>query len=268
MNIRLVAADLDNTLAPTGQPLPPRNREALIELHKRGIDFVLASGKNLYSLNRVETKWNLPFRQPYVMGMNGAELLDNRNNRTYVFEQLTCDVLKEIYEMMLPFGLNPFVYYQDGMLAEHDDEMLNASSLRNELKIYYTEVKGPVWSHPTAKILYRIPQEMVPEVRKFILDHPCEKWGLVQTQKNMLEFVHPETSKGHTLKRICEMNDIPLEEVMAFGDSENDEEMLKCCHGICLLDGFDSTKRVSEDITYLDCKDGGFGDYLFRHVLL
>ncbi|MBQ9036049.1 MAG: HAD family phosphatase [Erysipelotrichaceae bacterium] len=267
MNIKLVIADYDNTLAPTGEKLPERNREALYELHRRGIPFCLASGKNLYNLKVVEDGWNLTFKQPFVLGMNGAELLDRTRNKVHEYELLSGETIKELCDMMEPFHLNPFVYWQDGMLMDRSDAEAEASCRRNKLKIYLTSELGPVWQKPNAKLIYRVEEEMVPAVRKFVEGHQSDKWVLVQTQKTVLEFVHPETSKGHTLRRICEMENISLDEVMAFGDSENDDEMLKICHGICLKDGMEETKKISEDVTDLTCVEGGLGDYLFKHVL-
>ena len=268
MNIRLVIADYDNTLAPTGEPLPERNREALYELHRRNIPFVLASGKNLYNLKVVEDSWQLDFKQPFVMGMNGAELLDRKREVVHEYELLSGEKIRELCDMMEPFHLNPFVYWKDGMLMERSDAEAEASCRRNKLRIYLTSEYGPIWQRPNAKVIYRVAEEMVPEVRKFVEERKSNDWVLVQTQKTVLEFVRPETSKGHTLQRICEMESIALSDVMAFGDSENDEEMLRICHGICLKDGMESTKQIAEDITDLDCVDGGLGDYLFKHVLL
>ena len=267
MNIKLVAADLDNTIAPTGKAWCDLNKRALRELHARGIPFVLASGKTVHMLKHTEKKNDLGHEIPFIMGMNGSQLLDRIYGREYEFELLSSETLKEIWEMMEPFGLNPYVYYEDGMLIEKIDGDLLASCKRNDLKSYLVKDKGPVWARPTAKILYRMKEEMMPVVREFVSRHPSEKWLTVQSQKTMLEFIHPETSKGHTLLRICQMHEISPVEVMAFGDSENDEEMLKCCHGICLKDGFEKTKRVCEDVTDLNCDEGGFGDYLFKHVL-
>lgn len=268
MDIKLVIADLDNTLAITGEPLPELNKVALRELHKRGIKFCLASGKNLYILKQVEKSWGLDFEQSFVIGMNGSELLNREKNRTFEYETLSAETIKEIYDLMAPFKLNPFVYWNDGILIERYDDELEASCKRNHLKKYYFRDIGPLWQKDNAKLLYRMSEELVPEVKKYISEHQSDKWTMVQTQKTMLEFVHPETSKGHTLQRICEMENIPLDNVMAFGDSENDDEMLKICHGICLKNGMETSKRISEDVTDLNCEDGGFGDYLFKHVLL
>ncbi len=267
MNIKLVIADLDNTLALTGEPMPELNKQALRALHDRGIRFCLASGKNLYILKQIEKSWNLDFEQAFVIGMNGSELLNRVRNRTFEYETLSAETIREIYDLMSPFNLNPFVYWNDGILIREYDDDLEASCKRNHLQKYYFRDIGPLWQKENAKVLYRMKEELVPSVREYLEKHKSDKWTLVQTQKTMLEFVHPETSKGHTLQRICEMENIPLDEVMAFGDSENDDEMLKICHGICLKNGMESSKRLSEAVTDLDCEEGGFGDYLFKNLL-
>jgi len=55
----------------------------------------------------------------------------------------------------------------------------------------------------------------------------------------------------------------------AFGDSYNDVEFIKSADvGVCMLNGIDLLKDISDDITFKDNKNDGVVDYIFNKVLV
>ena len=82
------------------------------------------------------------------------------------------------------------------------------------------------------------------ELRK----HPIEGVKGFKTQPFVFEFTCENVSKATALIEFCEDEGISLDEVMAFGDTTNDNEMLECCYGICVANSSDDTKAVSKVI--------------------
>ena len=61
--------------------------------------------------------------------------------------------------------------------------------------------------------------------------------------------------------------DSSLDEVMVFGDSDNDIEMLKECKlGIAMKNARPMIQNVSDDITYKTNDEEGVMDYLLHHT--
>ncbi len=263
---KMVVADVDGTLLVTGHPLPQQNAEAIMKLKERGILFGLASGRNVYDISRLPNRWGIDCEFDIIIGMNGSELYDGIEKRQYDYYKLSRETLKEIVEMMMPFDLNPFIYYKDGQKMTKLDEQSAASAKRNYMPRYLAKDISELWEQENAKILYRTPENMVEEVKAFVAAHPSDKYKLVQTQKTMLEFVDPRTSKSYALKQFCSRHDIDLMEVASFGDASNDNDLLECSYGVCLLDGSDSTKAVAKEVTEKNCEDGGFADWLDKNV--
>ena len=59
-----------------------------------------------------------------------------------------------------------------------------------------------------------------------------------------------------------------MENVAAFGDTTNDNEMLEVSGlGVCMINGSDDTKAVADDITLKSNNEDGVGDYLRTHFL-
>ena len=68
-------------------------------------------------------------------------------------------------------------------------------------------------------------------------------------------------------QKICDIIDSKKEEIMAFGDTTNDNAMIEtAAWGVCLKNGSDDTKAIADDITRFDCKQDGFADYIEEHL--
>jgi hydroxymethylpyrimidine pyrophosphatase-like HAD family hydrolase len=65
-----------------------------------------------------------------------------------------------------------------------------------------------------------------------------------------VEILHPEVHKGHGLKQLCEEIGVPLEEVVAFGDGDNDIEFLQLAgRGVAMKNARETLKAVADEIT-------------------
>ena len=265
-DVKLVVADIDGTIQVTGAPMSRRNIEAIEQLHRRGILFGLSSGKNLFDISRFSQTWGFSFDFDVLIGMNGAELWDNIHQKRYEFDMLSPKDLKDIFEYVQPLNLNPFIYYKDGMMMMHEDAEANMSSARNRMKLYFAKDISEMYQQPNAKVLLRTPKDFMATVEQYCNEHPRPNFRHVKSQPTMMEFINPNTSKANGLKVFCQLNDISLDNVLAFGDNSNDVEMLQCCYGICLADGSPDCKAAAKEVTRLDCRSDGFADWLEENL--
>lgn len=65
-----------------------------------------------------------------------------------------------------------------------------------------------------------------------------------------VEILCPNVHKGHGLKQLCEEIGMPLEDVIAFGDGDNDIEFLQLAgRGVAMKNARDTLKAVADEIT-------------------
>ena len=65
-----------------------------------------------------------------------------------------------------------------------------------------------------------------------------------------VEILSPNVHKGHGLKQLCDEIGVSLEEVIAFGDGDNDIEFLTLAGmGIAMKNARDTLKAVADEIT-------------------
>ncbi len=85
----------------------------------------------------------------------------------------------------------------------------------------------------------------------------CQDINLVDGGFSNLEFTKIGVSKATGLSMLTEYLDIPMEAVLAVGDSENDVEMLQAAGlGVAMGNALDHVKTVADDITLTNDEEG------------
>lgn len=266
-NMRLLVADIDGTLVNEARDMLPLTRAVLNDLHQRGILLGIASGRplgpHLYGLKDI---WKIDFDFDMWIGMNGGQLYDAHTGSYEHFYKLQPETIKEIITFMKPMHINPFIYIGEDMLSEDIDEEMYASMKRHHISCTKVKDVSELWKEPTNKILFRLDAKLMPAAEKFAAAHPSSKYTAFKTQPTMLEFQDPRVNKGLGVERYCRQNDIPLEEVMAFGDMSNDNGMMTAAGwSVCLKNGSDDTKALAKAVTEYDNDHDGLGHYLIDH---
>ena len=268
---RIIVADIDRTLRDRNAEFGPINRKAFQELHKRGVLLGLASGRPLWQklMDHAE-EWGLGFQFDFIIGLNGGEIYDHRKNTVSKVNLLQPEQIKEIITAMAPTKCNPFIYRDGYMLAQWEDDLLRASAQRNLNEARTVKDIAEFWEEPVGKIMYRThsAQEMDETVVPLAETIVNDVYYCFKTRFDLLEFQDRRNSKGNAVRLYCQDNGIPMEDVMAFGDAENDLEMMRMAgYSVCLCNGMQENKDIADAITEYPANEDGFGRWLFDHYL-
>ena len=273
--LRAIACDIDNTLTNKGGKLMPITKEAFEILHKQGIKIGLASGRELdKKVYNAYKDWDLSFQFDFLIGMNGGMVKDTKEDRYYCIEYMDKKLMKDI----LSYTLDTVNERKISITMEGDDNnyAMNITpliiSIQKRKGCEYIDATNNIdlmCSKACFKILYRSEN---PSDCEIIRDMIKERYGdmlqCVISSPETIEVFMSGYNKGTGLKKYCEWNNIDLKNVIAFGDSENDHEMLiNSGKGICLKNGTPSTKEISDEITDYDCLEDGVGRYLMDKVI-
>ena len=116
---------------------------------------------------------------------------------------------------------------------------------------------------------YGLYEDAIGRFDKFYCYAP-EKWqieGFTKEFSHILDFIDREKgfyeiapkgfSKASAIKYIANYLNIPMEETVAIGDSNNDLQMLKCAHiAIAMGNGNDNVKGMADYVTTNVSEDG------------
>lgn len=269
--LKLVVADIDATLC--GRKvgtLGPITKQALIGLHEQEVLLGIASGRPIWEgVEEHFSEWNLGFQFDFLIGMNGSEVMDTHTGETNHYYSLSKESIKEIMELMQPMDCNAFVY-RDGykLYTRYDEEVVNSHN-RHHDDYKISDNITDFWSEETAKVLfYTGTTEKRDEVLKYAKHHLTNAYTCFATAPWIVEFQDPRINKGIALAKYCEAKNIDLKDTMTFGDEENDRGLLETAGcGVCLLNGSEEIKKISDAITEYDADHDGVGHYIYSHIL-
>jgi len=266
--ISAVVCDIDRTLVEKGGKLMPITKKAIERLHKEGIKFGVASGRPLdHRLIDSYKFWELDFPFDVVIGMNGGDLWDINHPEIEHYKLLDKESVREILTFLKPLDLNAIVYENayDSILCFRIDPFMQDSIERNHSYVTAGDFER-MCAKDTGKIEVHYKPQDEEEILKVINEHKSDKWATVKTFIGTVEFVNPELHKGVALEKYAERNNIPLSEILACGDEENDYGLIKTAgYGVCMENGCDKCKEIADAVTEYPVEEDGFGKFVFEH---
>ncbi|MDO4492227.1 MAG: HAD family hydrolase [Lachnospiraceae bacterium] len=227
-DVKLVVSDLDGTLLDDKKHTPSELPDILEALGRMGIPFVVASGRQLYTLRKQFTELGFGDRILYI-GENGGIT----GSGTEIF---TCDGMdKELLARMIRKlrrveGCWPILCGKNSAYFEDDNE-----AMRYNTSMYYAR------NRLVEDLLECLPEDEFCKVAVFAANDKAEEVAypalmefgdeaaVVVSGKRWVDVMNRGTNKATALQQLCAHMNIDLKNVMAFGDYLNDLEMLELC---------------------------------------
>jgi Cof subfamily protein (haloacid dehalogenase superfamily) len=251
---RLLALDLDGTLLTPQHVITPRTAALLHKAVDAGMILVIATGQTLEVLRAVCA--GLPLKGPQII-YNGAVIADIHTGET-------------LYERLVPVGrilptldlLRQFDLYR----VYHTHRHVYVDSDTPNARNWYRPPVPPVIEIPDVVSIY--PQPCIKLVgvgdpvalreKRERLERLLEKQLYVtQASSDLLEFLHPEVSKGNALITLTQMLGIEPSAVVAIGDNHNDIGMLQFAGlGIAMGNAHDEVKSIADHVTRRNSEEG------------
>ena len=257
LNAKIIALDLDDTLLNSSLKISPRTIYILQKVASKGIYIVLCSGRAENAILPYVRALDIAGSQQgrYLIGINGASIFDLHLRKPIYSEKISGDILKFVYEEAKKRGLPAQVYDPSTIYASEDNAwtQLDAQMCKLRLKIENNFSKFLEQGHPKMVI----PAEQLAGRADVFISKPY-----------FLEVMPFGCGKGSSVLWLANYLGIPKEQTMAFGDSMNDESMIKQCeYGIAMINGLDYIKNEAKYITRKSNDEDGIADFLEEFVL-
>lgn len=267
MKKKVVVCDIDSTLVIKHKPLSARAQKVIDVIREHGILFGIASGRPIEDLRKIVAGWGMdPNKVDVYIGMNGGSLWDRFHEEEYEYFVMKKEWLQETVEAMKQFEANPIIYEPGIVVTTRVDDMVRLSAESTKRDICFAESEERLWQSENGKIMFRVAEDVMPKVEAYFSEHTNPYYIGFKTQPTLFEFCDKRINKGYALQEFCKMNQLSLDEIIAFGDTSNDNEMLKVAGvGVCMINGSDDTKAVADIITEKPCEEDGWADYMENH---
>ncbi len=245
--IKAIFFDIDGTLIPFGtRKLPESTYNSLLKIKEEtGIHIIIATGKSLASVLKQDLM-RIPFDG--FLTLNGQLCYDKdfRMNFVYPIIPEEMDVLKNIFnDHKIPFILiGEFSKYINFM----NEKMLYHLEESNDVIPDVGEYRG--------ERIYQITAAVTPRQRE-ILESTMDYCQITAWSEDTIDIFCRGGGKSNAVKNLLRIYNLKPEEIMAFGDSENDIGMLKYAGiGVAMGNASDNVKAVSDYITDTVDNDG------------
>lgn len=263
MEIRLIAFDLDGTLLDDHKKISERSLRTLEAAAAKGVILVPATGRIRNAIPKIVME--LPSVR-YLITLNGAVVWDlEKEERIY----------QRIFSKEQSLTLWDYITQFDAMCDIYENgqgymEPGNVGML--ERYVHFPEMIQ----------LVRDTRKVIPSIREYLngLENGVEKFNMYFEDRklqakvkadlnkfpylkattsviNNIEVNHAEADKGRGLTALCQYLGIPKEQVMAFGDGDNDIAMLTAAGcGVAMKNAEPAVKEQADRIAESNNEDG------------
>lgn len=238
--IRIAFFDFDQTLySHFSNSIPESAVTAINKMHKNGIKIFICSGRSLYEMDYFDIS---SIKIDGMIANNGQLAYDNNNNIIFdcpISGTLKEQIIQKFNDKSVPIFLNT----KDNVFANFINDTVRKTQ---------RDINSPI---PAIK---EYENEAIYMCSAFYSSKEC--WSDLLALKNnanitfwhdgAVDIVPLNVTKASGIKGVLDYYNISQEETIAFGDADNDIDMLKFCkYGVAVGNATKEIKQISDYVT-------------------
>ncbi|WP_449622016.1 Cof-type HAD-IIB family hydrolase [Robertmurraya sp. Marseille-Q9965] len=253
----LIALDLDGTLLTDDKKISETTKKVLKKAQMDGHVVMIATGRPFRSSEMYYHELNL---NTPIVNFNGAFVHHPLQNDWLGYHApLDIKVAKDVVEVCHDYQFHNIVaeVMDKVYFHYHDERILDVFSMGNP-KITTGDLRKFLTDSPTSMLIHteedqlKVIRKHLSEVHAEMIDH--RSWA---APWHVIEIIKHGLNKAVGIQKVAEYVNIPKERIIAFGDEDNDLEMIEYAgHGIAMGNAIAPLKNIANDITVTNEEDG------------
>ncbi|GIN62929.1 5-amino-6-(5-phospho-D-ribitylamino)uracil phosphatase YitU [Robertmurraya siralis] len=253
----LIALDLDGTLLTDDKTLSEATKKVIKKAKEDGHVVMIATGRPYRSSEQYyhELHLNTP-----IVNFNGAFVHHPlAKNWGAYHTPLDIQVAKEVVDICYHYQFHNIVaeVIDEVYFHYHDEKLLDVFSMGNpsittgDLREFLTDSPTSMLIHTEEEHLKTI-RSHLSDIHAELIDH--RSWA---APWHVIEIVRHGQNKAVGIQKVSDYMNIPKERIIAFGDEDNDLEMIEYAgRGIAMGNAIDQLKNIANDTTLTNEQDG------------
>ena len=225
MPIRLIACDLDGTLATRDGFIHPESIAALRRAREKGILVVIATGRMPMTLGHYLDQLGVT-NEP-IIAAQGA-LVVHRDGRVLRRLTLPAEVAREAARLAKPLGAGMAYFTENHILVDSyvfsPDQYALWFGAWAELQ---PDALMQINDRLIKFMAIHADESAIPHLLETLRRHLGHRADITRSWHHFVEGAAPGADKGSALAWLCGQLNIPRDEVLAIGDGGNDVTMLQ-----------------------------------------
>lgn len=252
MGIKMIVCDMDGTLLNSENKILQKTKEILLKLQEKGITIVLASGRGYLRLLPDAMELQLHKYNGFLIDVNGTSVYDVQNKERNRIAILDEDNINEINQFFSNHDVEIQYSQDDGIYTYLTDSIYTLKrNIRGEMNLpddypwtggmysWFTDTRD---GYPNQFMIRNLKDSPLHCNKISIVQDPpyievirqtieessiMSKYEFVSSDPRKIEITNKGISKGHALNILMQKLGVSDDEVILFGDSENDISMFK-----------------------------------------
>ncbi len=259
--IKLIVTDMDGTLLSNNQTIHPKDIEILQTLSKQGFIIVIASGR-IFSM--LETYYHTLDCVDYVISSNGAAIDEIRMKKTIYQSIIEDEMVYKVLDFCLKHKIECNLLSREACYFPKDSIRKERFVIYNDLAslnhLERIQIRGyeslkPVDNHIEKMLVYESNLEKRNLVKSFIESETNLAYTV--SDHHLIDISNQDISKGNALQRLMFHLNIRPQEVLAFGDFDNDISLFQHARiKVAMGNAVDALKAQATHITRTNQQQG------------
>lgn len=290
--IKAIVTDMDGTLLNGDDQISERTKEILMQCQKNGICLVLASGRSYLRLEPYVQELKMREYNGFLIEINGMATQSLKKGSRTIVSCLSREEINELFDFIKKQGDEIQAYLDDGFFNYIPEEMIEikqqerkqrnlpddypwsggAWTWNNDMRGGYPKQKRINEACETDAPLNKIAALNCPQKIDELFSLLIKKYGkdyeIVRTCPRIIEITAKGVTKGNALRRLMEENGWSDDEVIVFGDGENDVSMFEQVKtSVAMANAEEYVKQKASFITQSN-KEEGLAAFLEKNKIL
>ena len=254
--IRLVCFDVDHTLLSEEQQLLPTTEDTLRKLQARDVKVILATGKNLGATRDIVDLLKLD--DPLIFA-NGS-LIQYRNGEVLSQKELEAEHTRQILQLGDARGMDMMLYVTNDTIVKAGGKFLHAldkyGSPKSKEVAHWQEL-GTDLDHILKIVFIDEDHNKLIEMKRILEKNISDGIENCFSLPILLEIQPAGVNKGSALEEVAQFLKIPREALIAFGDGNNDIEMIQFAGiGVALENATPDLKKAANYVVPSNNEEG------------
>jgi len=266
--MKLLALDLDDTLLREDLTISFHTKNVLKKIEESGVIVMLASGRSPAAMDRYARALGMHKRPGYLVCNNGTTILESHTGTIIKEFFLPVEAALAVYDLVDAEGF-PVQIYDDGTIyvSRRNEYADIDQKLTGQRQVVVDNFRGFLAAGAQKMVIPGDPSLLQP-LETLLKTYIGDRVTIFTSKPYFLEILPPATGKGEALAVVAQILGIDRSQVMAIGDSMNDESMIRWAgFGVAMANGDPRIKAIAKAVTNRTNEEDGVADFVEQYLL-
>jgi Cof subfamily protein (haloacid dehalogenase superfamily) len=266
--VRLLALDLDDTLLRSDLTISYQTRSVIKKAEAAGVIVVLASGRISAAMDQFASLLGMHKKAGYLICNNGTLIQESHTGKVIYENRMDVKTALTAFDLADAEGFPVQIYEDDIMYVSRHNEYTGYDQKLTGLRQVVVEHFRAMVAGGCHKLLIPGDPKLLPPLESILRTYLGDSITIFTSKPYFLEILPANTNKGTALEKVADLLGINQKDVMAIGDSMNDEAMLKWAGmGIAMANSDERIKNIADLVTTRDNDDDGVAEVIEKYIL-